>query len=220
MKITKFIKNSLIDFPRRISSVVFTNGCNWNCWYCQNNLILNSTQDKTEEFFEFLKTRKGLVDGVVICGGEPTIHNDLPEFIKKVRELGFAIKLDTNGTNPDLLKSLIEQKLVDYVAMDIKAPLSKLADIVCSKNSIQNVQKSVEILLQNNVEYEFRSTITPDLNTQDIEEMAKSIIGAKQYILQQYHEPLNMLNAPKPLKIEVLQQMCEISNKYVPTIIR
>ena len=95
MKISSFLKNSLIDFPGHIASVIFTNGCNWNCWYCQNKSILSSAEDKTEEFFRFLSARKGFIDGVVVCGGEPTIHEDLPNLIAKIKKLGFDVKLDT-----------------------------------------------------------------------------------------------------------------------------
>lgn len=215
MKIAKFIKNSLIDFPRHIASVCFTYGCNWRCWYCQNAQLLENSADLSPDFFSFLEARKGWIDGVVICGGEPTIHADLPEFIGKIKSMSFDVKLDTNGTNPEMIKYLISHHLIDYVAMDVKAPKEKLEKIVCSKNSIEKIEQSKEILLSNKVEYEFRTTVTPDLDENDISKMAQSISGAKKYFLQQYHKPDFMKNAPNPLPIEELKKFVEIAKKYV-----
>ena len=221
MKIIKFIKNSMIDFPRHIACVAFTYGCNWNCWYCHNADLLHEQVDLTDEFFTFLENRRGWLDGVVICGGEPTIHGDLPITIRKIKEMGFDVKLDTNGTNPEMLENLIVDKLIDYVAMDIKAPPEKLSSIVKSNNNIDKVQKSINILLQNRVEYEFRTTVTPDLTETDIVKMAQSISGAEKYILQVYNKPAFLENAPEPHKIETIQHFVEIAKKYVPaTILR
>ena len=221
MKIIKFIKNSMIDFPRHIACVAFTYGCNWNCWYCHNADLLHEQVDLTDEFFTFLENRRGWLDGVVICGGEPTIHSDLPITIRKIKEMGFDVKLDTNGTNPEMLENLIVDKLIDYVAMDIKAPQEKLSSIVKSNNKIDEVQKSINILLQNRVEYEFRTTVTPDLTETDIVKMAQSISGAEKYILQVYNKPAFLENAPEPHKIETIQHFVEIAKKYVPaTILR
>ena len=211
----------MIDFPRHIACVAFTYGCNWNCWYCHNADLLHEQVDLTDEFFTFLENRRGWLDGVVICGGEPTIHSDLPITIRKIKEMGFDVKLDTNGTNPEMLENLIVDKLIDYVAMDIKAPPGKLSSIVKSNNNIDKVQKSINILLQNRVEYEFRTTVTPDLTETDIVKMAQSISGAEKYILQVYNKPAFLENAPEPHKIETIQHFVEIAKQYVPaTILR
>ena len=220
MKICSFLKNSLIDYPGHIASVVFTNGCNWNCWYYQNKGILNSEVDKTDEFFNFLRERVGFIDGVVVCGGEPTIHSDLPEFISKIKDLGFDVKLDTNGTNPNLLQHLIDKKLIDYVAMDLKNTAKNLAKTVCSTNDLNKIDKSIEILLSGKVNYEFRTTVVPELTNDDIVEIAQKITGASIYILQQYRKPDFLTSAPEPKTIETLQEMCTSANKYVKTIIR
>lgn len=220
MKIVKFIKNSLIDFPGRIATVVFTNGCNWNCWYCQNKSILSNQIDETDEFFEYLKSRKGWIDGVVICGGEPTIHNDLADFCKRVKALGFDIKLDTNGTNPELIRELIQSKLVDYIAMDVKAPSHKLGSIVCCSNALNKVAETIELLINSEIDYEFRTTVTPDLTLNDIMVISDMIRGARRYYLQQYHKPKNTEIEPEPLPIEVLQDMCVAANRIVPTELR
>lgn len=220
LKIIKYIKNSLIDFPQKIAAVVFTNGCNWDCWYCQNKQILSEQRDLTEEFFAYLDTRRGWIDGVVICGGEPTIHSDLPELCRRIKAMGFAVKLDTNGTNPELLASLIDARLVDYVAMDVKAPSTKLGKIVHSTNSLNNIATSIDLLKHSTVDYEFRTTVTPDLTCDDIIIMANMIRGAKRYFLQQYHKPHIMPNEPEPLLIETIYKMQECANKYVDTVIR
>lgn len=220
MKISKIIKNSMIDFPRRIACVAFTNGCNWKCWYCQNSQLLHEPEDKSQELFDYLANRIGWIDGVVICGGEPTIHADLPQTIRKIKEMGFDVKLDTNGTNSEMLAKLIDEKLVDYVAMDIKAPNEKLEQIALCKHKFDEVEKSIDILLQNKVEYEFRTTVTPDLNEGDIVSMAKRIAGAEKYILQPYRRPDFLHNAPEPHKIETLAHFVQIANEFVPTFLR
>lgn len=220
MKIVKYIKNSLIDFPAKIATVLFTNGCNWDCWYCQNKKILTDTIDLTDEFFEYLSSRKGWIDGVVICGGEPTIHSDLPQLCKKIKDLGFAVKLDTNGTNPQLIQNLIEQNLIDYVAMDVKAPISKLPAMVNSSNKIDEVVKTIRLLINSDIDYEFRTTVSPDLTINDICEITETIRGAKRYYLQQYHKPYTNSCEAEPHKIETLHKMCALANRIVPTFVR
>lgn len=150
-------KSSLIDYPGKIAAVIFTQGCNFRCPYCHNPELVNGERGtingKCHEMavLEFLKKRIGKLDGVVITGGEPTLHNNLPEFIKQIKNLGFAIKLDTNGTNPEMLKQLIDEKLIDYVAMDIKAPLDKYSEIVCTKVDTDKILKSIGILKNSNI---------------------------------------------------------------------
>lgn len=192
MKIAGLQKSSLIDYPGKISAVVFTQGCNMNCSYCHNRrLIKKHTQDNTYNVFElleFLKKRAGLLDGVVISGGEPTLQNDLFDFIKQVKKMGFLIKLDTNGTNPSLLKELIDDNLIDYVAMDIKAPMIKYIQVCCSSVDTEKIRESINILLHGKVEYEFRTTFAPELSCEDLVDISKYIKGAEQYVIQQYRE--------------------------------
>ena len=192
MKIAGFQKNSFVDYPEKIAAVVFTQGCNMRCGYCHNSMLINDEKKENmiseEEILEFLKKRKNLLDGVVVTGGEPTLQKSLEEFIRKIKALGYPVKLDTNGTNPLILKSLIDKKLVDYVAMDIKAPFIKYNDICCSTINIENVKHSIEILLQGKVDYEFRTTLAPELDQEDINEMVKMITGAKKYVLQHCRE--------------------------------
>ena len=186
-------KTTLIDFPGRIAATIFLCGCNFRCPWCYSpELVLpekikNQPKITEKEFFEFLKSRKELLEGVVVCGGEPTINKDLPDFIKKIKNLGFSIKIDTNGSNPKMLKNLIDKKLVDYVAMDIKGPKEKYSQFIGKEVDIKKIQKSIDILKQGKVDYEFRTTILPSLHKkEDIIEMAKWISGAKRYYLQNF----------------------------------
>ena len=191
-------KSTLIDYPGRPACTVFLIGCNFRCPFCYSSELVLLEKIKKQpriskkEFFDFLKKRKELLDGVVICGGEPTIHKDLPEFIKKIKKLGYPVKLDTNGSNPEMLEDLIDKKLIDYVAMDIKAPKEKYGKIVglldCwNDGMLRKIEKSIEILKLGKVDYEFRSTIVPSIHTkEDIIEIARWIKGAKKYFLQNF----------------------------------
>lgn len=186
-------KSSLIDYPGKISAVVFTQGCNFRCPYCHNPELINGKwkieNGKCHEkaVLEFLKKRIGKLDGVVITGGEPTLHENLPEFIKQIKDLGFAVKLDTNGTNPEMLKQLIDEKLIDYVAMDIKAPMDKYFDIVCVKVDTDKILTSIEILKNSNVKYEFRTTVVrSQLSCADFEKIGALIQDAPKYYLQRF----------------------------------
>lgn len=189
MNIKGFMKSSYIDFPGRISSVIFTGGCNMRCPYCHNReLVENKGKEIPEEYIiKTLLLRKEFINSVVISGGEPTIHKDLPEFIKKLKGFGFFIKLDTNGTNPEMLKNLIENNLLDYVAMDIKNSFKRYEKVTVLKVSIENIKKSMEILRKNNVNYEFRTTICKELTKiEDIEKIASMIKKDEKFYLQNF----------------------------------
>jgi len=186
-------KTTLIDFPGRIAATVFLCGCNFRCPWCYSSeLVLPERielQPKVseEDFFDFLKERQGLLEGVVICGGEPTINKDLPEFLKKIKKSGFLVKLDTNGSNPQMLKQLIDKKLIDYVAMDIKGPKERYREFIGREVDVEKIQKSIDILKRGEVDYEFRSTLVPSLHgREDIFKMAKWISGARKYYLQNF----------------------------------
>lgn len=191
MQIGGLQKLTLIDFPGKIACTVFLIGCNFRCPFCYSGeLVLpgkikNQPRIREKYFFDFLKERKGLLGGVVICGGEPMINKDLPGFIKKIKRLGFAVKLDTNGSNPKMLKELIDKKLIDYVAMDIKAPKEKYNQACGKKVDLKKIQKSIDILKNGKIDCEFRTTIVPGLHKkQDIIEIAKWISPAEKYYLQ------------------------------------
>lgn len=150
---------------------------------------------KEEDLFLFLQERRGKIDGVVISGGEPTLHPDLPDFIAKIKAMGYVVKLDTNGTNPVMLAKLIEDKLIDYIAMDIKAPLDRYEEVVGAKVNLENLQKSVKMIMSSPVAYEFRSTLVPTLHHQaDIKKMGAWIEGARLWYLQKFKSDAELVN--------------------------
>lgn len=190
MLIAGFQKTSFVDFPGKISTVVFTPGCNMRCWYCHNSHITVGEVELIEvsEVMEYLHRRRDMLDGVVISGGEPTLQKGLRDFILMVRELGYAVKLDTNGTNPHVLAELMADGLLDYVAMDIKAPLDSYKAVTLTDDDIAAVRQSINLLINGGVEYEFRTTFAPGLTTEDICSIVKDIAGARRYYLQQYRK--------------------------------
>lgn len=182
-------KTSLIDFPEKISAIIFTQGCNFRCGYCHNPELLNRADAKysEEEIFEFLKSRVGKLDGVVITGGEPTLQKDLKNFIEKIKDMGFCVKLDTNGTNPEMLEDLIKSNLLDYVAMDIKSSVINYEKTVSVNVNIDNIKKSINLLKNSDIKYEFRTTVLKNLiSKEDFEQIGKEIEGAKKYYLQKF----------------------------------
>ncbi|MBQ3047714.1 MAG: anaerobic ribonucleoside-triphosphate reductase activating protein [Clostridia bacterium] len=186
MQIGGFVKNSFVDYPGLISCCVFVVGCNFNCWYCHNSHLLkdNNTLIDEKTIFEFLSSHKSFIDAVVVSGGEPTLQKDLKEFLQKIKVLNYKIKLDTNGSDYKVLKDIVESGLVDYVAMDIKAPLTKYKDIVCQNIDVTNVHMSISYLLNSKIDYEFRTTFSSDLTVDDIKQIINTIQGAKNYSLQ------------------------------------
>lgn len=190
MKISGFSKLTLLDFPGVIACEIFTQGCNLKCPFCQNSSLIdmNDSYNYTEEeIIDFLERRKKILDGIVITGGEPTVQKDLVRFIQDVKNLGYKVKLDTNGFRPNILKELLDKNLLDYVAMDIKNSFEKY-DITCGMKNlvIENIKKSIEILKNSNIKYEFRTTIIKEYHTkQDILKIL-DIIGNSKYYLQNF----------------------------------
>ena len=182
-------KLSLIDYPGKVACTLFTFGCNFRCPYCHNPELV--TDDGTppipeEDVFRLLFERKGFLDGVCITGGEPTLHNDLPVFIKRIKDLGYSVKLDTNGTNPEMLRVLVREKLVDYIAMDVKAPLDKYESVARVKVDPGKIAESVDIV-KAFPEHEFRTTVVPELLArEDILAIAEWLKGAKRFFIQQF----------------------------------
>ena len=183
-------KTTFIDFPKKIAAIVFTLGCNFRCPYCHNpELVKEYSKIISEEsILEFLKTRINKLDGVVVTGGEPCLQKDLPNFLKKLKDMNFLVKLDTNGSKSEMLKLVVNEGLVDYVAMDIKAPLLKYEDVVNSSFDVAEIGKSVQFLKNSNIDYEFRTTVVDKLlQVQDFYEIGKLVEGAKKYYLQKYN---------------------------------
>ena len=210
MEIAGIVKNSFVDYPGKIATTIFTCGCNMNCWYCHNRDIITSTEGEydADKILAFIRERKGFLDGVVISGGEPTLQKDLKDFIAQVKDIGLAVKLDTNGTNPDLLKELIDEKLIDYVAMDIKAPYNKY-NIITKIDNIDDVKKSVDILKTSGIKHEFRTTYAPNLHEEDILKLLEDIGPCENYSLQQYKKPSfitnDLLEPHKPSEFEQIK---------------
>lgn len=214
-------KTSLLDFPEKIAAIVFTMGCNFRCGYCHNPELING-EAKIEEVFEFLKTRQGKLDGVVITGGEPCLQKDLPEFIKQVKELGFAVKLDTNGSFPEMLEKVLPD--LDYVAMDIKAPLEKYSQIVNVDVDTSKIMKSIEILKNGGVDYEFRTTVVKSqLSFEDFEKIGQLIQGAPRYYLQKFVASKILdksLENEKTYSTEEFERIIDILKPYVKAEVR
>lgn len=214
-------KTSLLDFPEKIAAIVFTMGCNFRCGYCHNPELING-EAKIEEVFEFLKTRQGKLDGVVITGGEPCLQKDLPEFIKQVKELGFAVKLDTNGSFPEMLEKVLPD--LDYVAMDIKAPLEKYSQIVNVDVDTSKILKSIEILKNGGVDYEFRTTVVKSqLSFEDFEKIGQLIQGAPRYYLQKFVASKILdkgLENEKTYSTEEFERIIDILKSYVKAEVR
>jgi len=184
-------KTSLLDYPGKIVSILFFGGCNFRCPYCYNpKLVLDHDQlpdISTEEVLGHLRSRRGMLDGICATGGEPTLSGELPEILSKIKEDGFLIKVDTNGTNPDVLQDLVRGGLVDYIAMDLKASPDRYPEVVGAEVEVDDIRKSVRILLDSGVEYEFRTTVVPGLiGKDDIVAIGKWIRGARLWALQQF----------------------------------
>lgn len=214
-------KTSLLDFPEKIAAIVFTMGCNFRCGYCHNPELING-EAKIEEVFEFLKTRQGKLDGVVITGGEPCLQKDLPEFIKQVKDLGFAVKLDTNGSFPEMLEKVLPN--LDYVAMDIKAPLEKYSRIVNVDVDTSKILKSIEVLKNGGVDYEFRTTVVKSqLSFEDFEKIGQLIQGAPRYYLQRFEASKILdksLENEKTYSTEEIERIIDILKSYVKAEVR
>ena len=191
MKIGGLQRVSLIDYPGLISAVVFLQGCNFKCSYCHNPELVDPSLFqpclRENDIFDFLETRKGKLDAVSITGGEPTLQDKLPAFIKQIRKMGFAIKMDTNGSQPKVIKNLLAENLLDFIAMDIKAPLEKYKEIVKTPVKVDSIKESIDLILKAKITHEFRTTIVKSqLGENDILQIGKLIAGANRYVLQNF----------------------------------
>ncbi len=191
MNIGGLQKFSLIDYPGKICAIIFTQGCNFKCGYCHNPELVNPEQFISaldeKEIIYFLKQRQGKLDAVCVTGGEPLLQKEILKFIKKIKDLGFLVKLDTNGTRPEILSKLIKGNLLDYIAMDIKAPLEKYEKIARAKINLENIQQSIKIIMNSDIDYEFRTTIVKSqLSPAEIKKIAQLIQGARLYIMQKF----------------------------------
>ncbi|MBI2445095.1 anaerobic ribonucleoside-triphosphate reductase activating protein [Candidatus Micrarchaeota archaeon] len=218
MKIGGFQKTSLVDYPSRVASIVFLSSCNMRCGYCYNaDLACGRVPTVNEDtVLQQLENRQKYVDAVVITGGEPTIWPDLPAFMEKLKAKGFSVKLDTNGLQPDRLESILKAHLADYVAMDVKAPYAKYAQITGVLLDPSKIRQSIDIIKFSGVDYEFRTTVAPGLDVEDLREIRKQIAPAKRWFLQPFHPNSNVMDPQvlqqKWLKTDEIQAACDNLN--------
>jgi len=230
MNIGGFQKNSLIDFPETIACILFTQGCNFICPYCHNPDLVPGLQKRggnlydENKIFEFLEKRKGFIEGVVITGGEPTLQKDLILFCRKIKEMGYKLKLDSNGTRPEILDALFKEDLIDFISMDIKTSLEKYHLVVPGKFDADKIFASIRLLMEKAPAYEFRTTCArPFVSREIMENIGEMISGASTYILQKCSQNVTVLD-PEFLKKEThffsdieMLELQEIIDKYVGT---
>lgn len=198
MKIGGLQKVSLIDYPGRISAIIFTQGCNFRCPYCHNPELVEKKLYRPclpeNDILDFLASRRGKLDAVTITGGEPTLQDDLLPFIGRIRKMGFCVKLDSNGSRPDIIAHLAEENLLDFIAMDVKAPAAKYQGMIKAAVPFDLIRESIRIILKSGLDHEFRTTVVSSkLSPADILEISREIAGAKRYAMQKF-EPIRTLN--------------------------
>lgn len=229
MEIKGFVDISLVDWDEKVSSTIFLANCNMHCPFCYN-LALVSYPEKLrtisfEEIAVYLERNREWIDGVVITGGEPTIHSDLPSLCEKIKKLGFMVKIDTNGTDPTLIQELINRRLVGYIAMDIKAPLEEdkyySAAGVNTPNLLNKILETINILQDSQIDYEFRTTLIPTIHKEkDIEEICQKIRDCKKYVLQNYKTDVETINPNfrnlKPFSQEELKTFLKTARRIIP----
>jgi pyruvate formate lyase activating enzyme len=227
-RIAGFNRTSLLDWDGCVAAVIFLPGCNFRCPFCHNRQLVLTPEEYEEIPFEFveeyIRENSEFLDGIVITGGEPTIHKDLPELIKRIKRLGIRVKLDTNGTNPEMLKDLIDAGLIDFVAMDLKAPLDEgYDDLAGTKVEMEKIKRSIQIIMSSGIDYEFRTTMVPILlKPEDYERMAAYIGTAKKFVLQHF-SPRNTidpnLSVIKPLDEAKVRAIAERCKPYVRKLV-
>lgn len=226
MNISGIQKLTLLDYPGTVACTLFTAGCNFRCPFCHNAMLvlpeqIEEAKISQDEVMSFLKKRVGMLDGVAITGGEPLLHADLPELLREIKSLGYKIKLDTNGSNPKLLREIVEAGLVDRVAMDIKNDPEQYMLTVGCRVDMKAIEQSKDYLLSGVIDYEFRTTVVKGIHTKEsLVAAAKWISGAKEYYLQQFKDSGNLID-PDELAAYDEKQMHELADavkEYVPAV--
>lgn len=226
LDIRGYLPTSLIDYPGHLASVVFLSGCTFRCPFCHNPELIENYEELEKIDFKNilldLNLRKDWVSGIVFTGGEPTIYKDLPLAFAKIKRLGRKIKLDTNGTNPDMIEYLLAEKLINFIAMDIKNTLKNYEKTTRVKVDKEKIKKSIDLIKKSKIDYEFRTTIPPGLiGEPEMEEIGKLIKDAKKYAVQQFrpHKTLDKSFGEKEsLKVEELEKLAKIAGKYVKKV--
>lgn len=221
MRIGGIQKLTLLDFPGHVACTVFTHGCNFRCPFCHNSLLVNKTPDELldpQEVLDFLRGRTAILDGVAITGGEPLLHSDIGDFISQVKDMGYRVKLDTNGSYYERLAGLIDDGLVDYVAMDIKNSPERYGETAGNHFVYPQVERSIDLLLEGRVPYEFRTTAVRELHTpEDFSSIGQRIAGAQRYYIQCFKDSGDILQPglTAPTR-EQLEQFLTAARQYVP----
>mgnify|MGYP003290892254 CR=1 FL=1 len=223
MNICGYQKTTLLDYPGHVAATIFTGGCNFRCPFCHNSdLVIRSSITNNiseEEILNFLKKRKNVLSGICITGGEPTLQSDLEEFIKKVRSLGYKIKLDTNGYHPKLIANLLTQNLLDYIAMDIKSGYSNYAKVSGVPNlNMKHIEESISLIENSGIPYEFRTTVVKELHTEtDFKEITLMLSSQSPYFIQSFKDSSNILNPGlSSCDIETLNSYLSIVKEKIP----
>lgn len=227
MRIGALQRVSLIDYPGFICAVIFLQGCNFRCSYCHNPELVDSSLFKSclkeNDLMEFLDSRRGKLDAISITGGEPTIQEKLPSFISQIKKMGFAVKMDTNGSSPEVIRYLIAEKLLDYIAMDIKAPFDKYKEITNTNVNHDFIRESIKIILKAKIPYEFRTTIVQSqLDENDILNIGKLINGASRYVLQKFVSTKALNNKflkEKTMSDEKLLRIKTNLERHIPSVV-
>lgn len=227
MVISGLVKSSLVDFPGLVACVLFVPGCNYNCFYCHNRQLLNAEQDilTAESIMDFLRKRAGLLDGVVITGGEPTLQADLIQFMKTIKDLGYKIKLDTNGSSPSIIENILENGLCNYFAVDYKAPSARYEEICGRGVNPRDVLNTIALLLERPVDFEVRTTIIPQLDKNDLITMAQELPVVPRYVLNRYRIPETYLECDrarvetKPYTQQEITGFADLLKQYQPNVI-
>lgn len=224
MKIAGLQKLTLLDYPEKMACTVFTHGCNFRCPFCYNSPLVTDelrSEISEDEFFAFLSSRKGILSGVCITGGEPTLQKDLPDFIKKIKAMGFLVKLDTNGYNPSVLKALLQENLLDYVAMDIKNSKEKYS-LTCGIDiDISRIEQSMEILKASGIDFEFRTTIVKEFHGEkELRDISLWLEGQKKYFLQQFKDNGSVIECGlSSLSEDEMKKSAKIISAKVPNVV-
>ena len=219
MKIAQILPTTLIDYPNRVAALIYTPLCNFRCPFCHNSeLVLPEKIRELQlipenDILYFLREREKFLDALCITGGEPTLQEDLPRFIGRVKQLGLLVKLDTNGSHPEVLKELFDNHLLDYVAMDIKGPANRYDDLAGVHVAVDSLRRSIKLIINRAPDYEFRTTVAPTITAKDIEATVELVKGAKRYFLQRFVVP-----ADKDLVDPTWNEKTSLSKKELETV--
>jgi len=226
MRIGGLQRFSLIDYPGRICAIIFTQGCNFRCPYCHNPELVEPSLFQEcipeGEIFRFLEKRRGRLDAVVITGGEPTIQSDLIPFVETIRAMGFLVKVDTNGSHPEVVEGLIGRRLVDYISMDVKAPLHRYGEISGTPVDPASIKRSIDMIVTSGIDHEFRTTVVPSLLDEgDLMEIGATVAGAARLVLQRFVPTTvldNSLSTEETFDDETFERLQRLLGKYVTTV--